>query len=291
MIDGSTGRVRARNSIRWGVMLIGISAILGCTVKKEPASIRPEQATFEAGAIRPDWGSVEKKPCSYVMEMNGSAPAHEGETVWVEGVATMGTGVMADHRYFKIHIQDATGGVYVFADMEAEGQEAGSDGGSFAALTVRPGARVAVKGTIATHKGMVELRPPSGSSLAVIARGEPVPAPHVFASIREVLQSEFEYAGDLVRINGVRLRGPDPSSQWPRRGQEAKGIELVDSRAGTSDEPQAVRLVIRPGSGIPGSDPPSGSFDIVGVLHRRIDETGRWYYVLFPRALSDIVLP
>lgn len=233
----------------------------------------------------PNWGALEKKQCSYVMEMKGATSAHEGETVYVEGVATMGTGVMACHRYFKIHIQNATGGIYVFADMEPAVAEPGYDGSTFANVTIYPGDRVVLKGTIRSRNGMVELRPASGYHVAVLGRGESLPAPHVFASANEIHRSRYEYVGDLVRVKGVRLRGPDTAALWPQYGQEANGIELETE---APHENQGLQMDIKAGSGIPGSNPPRDSFDIIGVLHRQVAETGSVSYVLFPRGLSDI---
>ena len=78
----------------WMIILASISYMLGCSSKEEP----PPPAPLEITDI------------SYLKEMDGDVPAHEGETIYIEGVATMGTGVMVSGDYLKFHIQDATGG-------------------------------------------------------------------------------------------------------------------------------------------------------------------------------------
>lgn len=240
---------------------------------------------LEEGSVvsRPDWSVLERKNCSYVMETGSPTPVHAGETVYVEGVATMGTGIMVSGRYFKTHIQDATGGIYVFADTQATVEDQGYDGSTFANINIYPGDRVAIKGTIGSHDGMVEFYPVSGYFVSVLERGEPVPTPHVFSSVDDVYASGYTYVGDLVRINGLAIQAEDPASVWPAYGQKAN-----DLMAKTAADVQSLELGIYPGSGIPGSTVPAGAFDLVGVLHREEDDQGNVLCTLYPRGLYDI---
>jgi len=224
----------------------------------------------------------EHKDCSYVMEMNGTVPVHQGETVYVEGIATMGTAVMVSGRYFKIHIQDSTGGIYVFADTQATVEDQGYDGSTFSNVNVYIGDRVGITGTIGSFGGMVEFYPLSGTYVDVLERGVAVPAPMIFNSVDDIYESGYEYVGDLVRINGVELQG-DPAALWPGYKQTAKELELM-----TEGDTNTLTINIYPGSGIPGSTPPSGPFDLVGCLHREEDKGGNVTYTLYPRALFDL---
>ena len=251
--------------------------------EQKPACFYPDNLEKGSVVSRPDWTLLDKTDCSYVMETNSPAPVHEGETVYVEGIATMGTDVMVSGRYFKFHIQDATGGIYIFADTQATVEDQGYDGSTFASINIYPGDRVAIKGTIGSHGGMVEFYPPSGYFISVLDRGETLPQPHVFASVDDVYESGYAYVGDLVRINGLAIQAEEPASVWPLYGQKSS-----DLFAKTAGDVQALEVAIYPGSGIPGSTVPAGSFDLVGVLHREEPDEGAASCTLYPRALYDM---
>jgi hypothetical protein len=249
----------------WTVVVVALSLVLACSSKDEPPPPTP----------------VEITDISYLKEMDGDVPAHEGETITIEGVATIGTGVMVSGRYVKFHVQDATGGAYVFADTQAQAmvamQQAG--GSSFEDIEIYEGDLVRIRGEISTHEGMIEFHPPSGSAISVLGTGQDLPAPHVFSSVDEIYDDPepYKYVGDLVRVNGVEIQG-DPSEIWPPYGENEKGIPLR-----TAGDTNTLYTDIYPGSGIPGSNYPEGPFDIVGVLHR-----GEATYTIYPRALYDI---
>jgi uncharacterized protein YdeI (BOF family) len=229
---------------------------------------------------RPDWSVLERTDCSYVMEMGSPVPAHEGETVHVEGIATMGTDVMVSGQFVKFHIQDDTGGIYVFADKDATVELDGYDGSLFNDLNIYPGDRVAIKGIIGSHNGMVEFHPVSGYHVPVLERGVQMPAPVAFNSVDDIYDSAYTYVGDLVRVNRVEL---DPASVWPPYAERAKELEVK-----AAGDTETLYTTIYPGSGIPGSTPPEGSFDLVGCLHRQEDQQGVASYTLYPRELSDL---
>jgi len=257
-------------------------------------------SNMEGGAIVsiPTPGLVaQAKDLSYVTEMTpglrdpGKAgvqaaplPAHLGETVYVEGVATIGSDVMVSGRYLKFHIQDDTAGIYVFADTLATVATAGYDGASFAEIDIYEGDLVFLHGTIGEHNGMVEFYPVSGYELAVPAAGRPVPAPHVFASVDEVYGSGYRQVGELVRVNAVALQGDQALNPWPEVLGTYKDLELQ----GGADQ-ETLYMDIYKGSGIPGSTPPpQAGFDIVGVLHREVDALDQAAYTLYPRGLYDL---
>jgi hypothetical protein len=159
-------------------------------------------------------------------------------------------------------------------------QQAGGE--SFLGIEIYPGDQVRIRGEIGSHDGMIEFYPLSGDSISIRGSGRALPAPHAFSGVDAVYATDYQYVGDLVRINGVRIQG-DASEVWPEYGQKGKGIELK----GAGDA-NTLYVDLYPGSGIPGSNYPEGDFDIVGVLHREVDEGGSPSYKLYPRALYDI---
>jgi hypothetical protein len=264
---GSVRRSMSVGLMGWMSVVLSLAFMIGCSSKDDPAPPTP----------------VEITDISYMKEMDGNVPANEGETMYIEGVATMGTGVMVSGRYLKFHIEDDTGGAYVFVDTEAQAavaaQQAG--GSSFLGIEIYEGDRVRIRGEIGSHDGMIEFYPRSGGSISVRDSGQSEPAPHVFPSVDAIYASEYEYVGNLVRVNGVEIQG-NASEAWPEYGQKGKDIELK-----TAGDTNPLYADIYPGSGIPGSNYPEGSFDIVGVLHREVIE-GEVSYTLYPRALYDI---
>ena len=247
----------------WLVILVCLAITVGCSSKDEPPPPTP----------------VEITDIPYLKEMDGNIPAHEGETICVEGVATVGTGVMVSGRYVKFHIQDDTGGAYVFADTQAQAAVAmqQADGSSFEGIEIYEGDLVRIRGEIGSHDGMIEFHPLSGGDISVRGSGQPQPEPHLFTSVDTIYASAYEYVGDLVRVNGVEIQG-DASDLWPKYLEKEKGIELK-----TTGDTNTLYLDLYEGSGIPGSNYPEGAFDIVGVLHR-----GETSYTIYPRALYDI---
>jgi hypothetical protein len=223
--------------------------------------------------------SALKKELSYVMEMDGDVPVHLGETVYVEGTATVGTDVIVSGRYLKFHIQDDTAGIYIFADTQATEAVDGYDGSTFLGVNLFEGNRVFLQGTIGEHDGMVEFHPVSGYVISVTGYGLPLPAPQGFDSVDDLFGSGTTYVGSLVRVNQVQLIAGD----WPPYGQKVKGLELQ----GPGDV-NVLYSDIYQGSGIPGSlPPPEDGFDMVGLLHRQVAD-GVTSYLLYPRGLYDL---
>ncbi len=247
------------------------------------ALLLPGWACSDKTKYHPPAEPEEITPLSYLREMDGDEPAHAGETVTVQGVATMGTGVMVSGRYLKFHIQDETGGAYVFADTEATPETRGYDGSTFVGIEIYPGDLVRIRGTIGSHSGMIEFYPLSGNDIQVLGHGEIVPAPHVFSGVDALYATGVDYVGALVRVNDLALQGEDPASAWPAYGQKAKEIAMK----GAGDL-HTLYMDIYPGSGIPGSTAPAGRFDLVGVLHRKTGDGGEATYTVYPRALYDI---
>jgi hypothetical protein len=243
---------------------ISFAFMLGCSSKEEP----PPPAPVEIADI------------SYLKEMDGDIPAHEGETIYIEGVATMGTGVMVSGDYLKFHIQDGTGGAYVWADIQPQAAVAAlqAGGSSFEGIEIYEGDLVRIRGEISSYEGMTEFHPLSGGSISVRGSGGAQPEPHVFSSVDEIYETDYEYVGDLVRVNGVEIQG-DASEVWPKYREVSK--EKIELK--TEEDANSLYMDLYPGSGTPGSNYPQGTFDIVGVLHR-----GETSYTIYPRALYDI---
>ncbi len=263
-------RIAKSGRIGWALVILGITLMPGCSSKDDPVPPVPAQVT----------------DISYLKEMDGNTPAHEGEIVTIEGVATMGTGVMVSGRYMKFHIQqiqDGTGGAYVFADTQAQAAAAHQfQAAAFEDVEIYEGDRVRIRGEIGSHEGMIEFYPLSEGNLSVLSSGEVLPAPHVFSSVDDIYGTLYEHVGDLVRVNNVEVQG-DPSAVWPQYGQNGRGIELK-----TPGDTNTLYLNMYPGSGIPGSNYRDGAFDIVGVLHREVAEGGAASYTIYPRALYDL---
>jgi len=258
---GSLRRFSNAGLMGWMSIILALAFMIGCSSKDDPAPP----------------ASVEITDISYMKEMDGNVPANEGETIYIEGVATMGTGVMVSGRYVKFHIEDGTGGAYVFADTDEPTQ-----GSSFLGIEIYEGDLVRIRGDIGSHDGMIEFYPLSGGNISVRDSGQSQPAAHAFASVDAIYASEYEYVGNLVRINDVEIQG-DPSAVWPAYGQKGKGIELK-----TAGDANTLYADIYPGSGIPGSNYLEGSFDIVGLLHREVADGGEVSYTIYPRALYDL---
>ena len=110
---GSERRSSNVGLMGWMSVVLSLAFMIGCSSKDDPSPPAP----------------VEITDISYLQEMDGNVPANEGEIIYIEGVATMGTGVMVSGRYLKFHIQDATGGAYVFADTEAQAAVAAQQAG------------------------------------------------------------------------------------------------------------------------------------------------------------------
>jgi len=268
---GNVRRFVSVGLMGWMSVVLSLAFVIGCSSKDDPVLPTP----------------VEITDISYMKEMDGNVPANEGDTITIEGVATMGTGVMVSGRYLKFHIQDATGGAYVFADTQAQAALAAQQvtASSFEGIEIYEGDLVRIKGEIGSHNGMIEFYPLSERNLSVRDAGEPAPAPHVFSSVDDIYASLYAYVGDLVRVNGVEIQG-DPSEAWPPFGERASGDTAVELK--TSGDTNTLYADIYAGSGIPGSNYPEGSFDIVGVLHRDVAEGGEASYTIYPRALYDI---
>ncbi len=260
-----------RRSREWILPLLALAlAPLGCA--DEDVAARPDVGDGDATG-----GSTPLVETAYVQAWQGEAPVHDGETVTVEGVATVESGAIVSGRYLKFHVQDDSGGVAVFADSEATVDVDGYDGTGFAAVFVRLGDQVRVTGVIAAHDGQVELRPQSAADVEILAHGAPLPEPRAFASIAELYAAGREVVGQLVRVANVRLADP---GAWPGDpAAKAKDVRLVDA----NDDTQAVTADIYPASGIPGSVAPAGPFELVGLC-RIAGET----LAVFPRSASDI---
>ena len=263
---GSKRRFSSVGLMGWMSVVLALAFMVGCSSKDDPA---PPAA-------------VEITDISYMKDMDGNVPANEGEIIYIEGVATMGTGVMVSGRYLKFHIEDATGGAYVFADTEAQAAAQQAGGSSFLGIEIYEGDLVRIQGEIGSHEGMIEFYPLSGGNISVRDSGQSQPAAHVFASVDAIYASQYEYVGDLVRVNNVEIQG-DASEAWPEYGQKGKDIELK-----ATGDTNTLYADIYPGSGVPGSNYPEGTFDIVGVLHREVAQGGEASYTIFPRALYDI---
>lgn len=228
-------------------------------------------------------GDVLAPPTATVAELNAwgdGVPVRAGERLTIEGVATVTSGVIVSgSRYLKLHVQDDTGGVAVFADTQATVVDDGYDGSVLGDVFVRRGDLVRVTGVVGAHEGLVELRPQLAGDVEVLGHGEPLPAPLVFANLDALYAAGREPIGSLVRLDNLRLAG---AATWPELGRNEKGVRFVAADAAGDDGP-AVLADIYTASGIPGSVAPVGPFGLVGLLRVSGDTLQ-----VFPRSIADV---
>ena len=212
---------------------------------------------------------------SYANEWSDAdAPAHAGELITVEGVATVTSGVIVSGRFLKFHVQDETGGVAVFADTQATVESDGYDGSVFAEIFVRRGDAVQVTGTVDAHEGLVELRPTAAGAVAVLSHGNAVPAARVFDDTAALYAVAREAIGALVCVKDVTLAA---DAAWPADpGEKQKGVRFV---AGEKE----ILADVYPASGIPGSLAPEGAIELCGVCRVSGDTLQ-----VFPRSRADV---
>ncbi len=187
-----------------------------------------------------------------IAEARAAAP---GSIAAIEGVVTVGSG---SFNARSIYVQDATGGINVFAVDTS---------------VVRPrvGDRVRVIGTVGANAQDIQLSAPTGSNVTVTILGTgPVPTPRVVTGAQI---NAFQFQGELGTINRVRVVsiGGGTSTSFSVVVADGTGTEFV--------------LRINGGTLITRADFVVGSFyDITGVLNR-FNTTAQ----LAPRSIADVV--
>ncbi|MCK4413904.1 MAG: hypothetical protein KAY32_10185 [Candidatus Eisenbacteria sp.] len=193
-----------------------------------------------------------------------AAPYTVGTPVTVAGVATTAVGTFT-WDYTDIYVQDATGGVMIY--------QAGTPPYEF-----QIGDSVTIVGTIAHYRGMTEV---AMSTYTVHESGVAPPAPLVVTcdDVENAFLPDYSEPneGRLVRLNGVTWTGTWPSFSG--------GVILHDG-TGTCV------LYIDGTTGIQEMTPPTGPFDVIGVIKQYAGYSPPYTtdYELLPRSPDDFIL-
>ncbi len=197
-----------------------------------------------------------------------AAPYTIGTPVTISGIVTAPDTVFNKFST-AIHVQDETGGVYVF-----------QSGGVFQ-WNFDLGDTVTITGSIAQFLGITEVT--SLSTVTIHERGRPVPSPLTLtcaqvnatfdpATFREVNESR------LIRIDNVSI----VAGSWPVTPGGNAALTISDGTGTTT-------LLINQNSELNGSPAPPTVFSVIGVLQQE-DSTSPYTsgYRILPRYLADI---
>jgi len=215
--------------------------------------------TSPAGAV----DIIELHQNNYQGVPAGSYPV--GTPVTISGVVTVGVGTFTS-EYTDVYVQDATAGIMIY--------RYGTPPYAF-----ELGDSVTIDGEIDHYRGMTEV---VMDTYTVHGSGYEVPEPlvvtcddveHVFDPVTYMEPNE----GRLVRVNNVTWTGAWPSFSG--------GITLHDD-SGTCT------LYIDGTTGVQNMTPPTGPFDVIGVIKQYDDFTPPYTtnYELLPRSQDDFTL-
>jgi len=228
-------------------------------------------------------GAFELKSLEYLNEWDGDNPKHLGETIWVEGIVTVGTQVIVDGSYLKTFIQQGGYGAKIFADMNATQDNQGYDGQKMKDILTFEGDSLLVKGRVTVHEGIIEFVPESGYHVIKLSINNPVPSP-VALTIDDLINANKRYLSVLVRLDDLEMVDVDPdnpATDWPNYGKKSKEITIRH----TSGSPK-INLRIYERTGIPGSTKPDTGFNLVGVPF--VEVTKGALYGIYPRKIEDV---
>lgn len=192
-----------------------------------------------------------------------AAPYTIGTPVTISGVVTVGVGTFTD-TYTDVWVEDATGGIMLYDPAVLYDFQIGDS--------------VTIGGTIQQYRGMTEI---DIDTWTVHASGCEVPEP----GIRQCDDVENAFLPDysepdegrLVRLNNVSWTGAWPSFSG--------GVTL-------HDESGTCTMYIDGTTGIQGITPPSGPFDVIGVVKQYAGYSPPYTsgYELMPRRPEDIII-
>jgi hypothetical protein len=176
-------------------------------------------------------------------------PVLRFEVVTVEGVVTVGTGVLADNT--DIYVQDATGGVNVYQSLAASPVVAQGD-------SVRVTGMVDVlSGTGRRTSIRVETSLAPEARMEILSSGNPLPDPVVVAPRDLARESGEQYEGIYAVTKRVSLEFP---LEWPSDECDEDEATLIAGADSTC------RLWFDADTDICGSPPPFETFDVYGVV-------------------------
>ncbi len=189
-------------------------------------------------------------------------PVLYGEAVVIEGIVTVGTGTFSSIDN-DIFVQDVTGGVHVL------------DRNSMTPV-VSVGDRVNISGIVDQSTGLTKLSSPL-ITLEAAGIGEPEP---VLVQTADIDSAGEALEGLFVKVEACSITG----GTWPGEGWE--GTLTIDDGNGECT------LLIDPDTNIDGSEEPTGTVEIVGVV-TQYDLSSPYHssYRLVPRSRDDISAP
>lgn len=197
-----------------------------------------------------------------------AAPYTIGTPVTITGIVTVADSVF--NRFSTaIHVQDGTGGIYVF-----------QSGGVFQ-WNVNLGDSVTVAGAIAHFLGMTEVT--NLTTLSIHERERPVPVPAALtcaqvAATFDPATFREDHEGRLIRIDNVTIT----AGNWPVNPGGNATLTINDGTGSTT-------LLINQNSELNGSPAPPTVFSVIGVLQQE-DSSSPYTsgYRIVPRYRIDI---
>lgn len=201
-----------------------------------------------------------------VKEINASGvPVKLGQIVDVSGIVTVANGTFSD-RDLDIHIQDGTGGLYIYLRNGVY-------------IDAGPGDSVVVTGLVdqegrTPRRNHTKLSLLSGDGIQVIgAASAPAPMLVTAADLAETAEPPLEqYEGRLVRVEGLSINPED----WPTAPGGDKWITAADATG-------SLQIRLDKDTDIPGSELPSDPFIIIGVIIQDSSNPLTGYHV-WPRS-------
>ncbi|OQX56558.1 MAG: hypothetical protein B5M53_00840 [Candidatus Cloacimonas sp. 4484_209] len=198
-----------------------------------------------------------------ILHENNSngVPTLLGDTVTVYGKVTVPTGIFNNYST-NVYIQDSTGGIAIYKNDQS--------------IIFSENDSVEVTGEVSQYNGLTEIQIESAT---IISNGSPaIPLVINTDDVSHCFQSDYTepLEGRLVKLNNVMYTGI-----WPQSG--SAGVLTIDDGSG------ATKLYINKYTEIPGSTPPDGPFDIVGVISQFDNNLPfDYHYEVTPRYLSDL---
>lgn len=192
-----------------------------------------------------------------------ASPYTVGAPVEISGIVTVGFGTFT-YEYIDVWVQDATGGIMLYDPAILHEFQLGDS--------------VTINGAIAQYRGMTEV---DISTWAVHGSGCDLPSPALLTcdDVENAFLPDYSEPneGRLVRLNNVSWTG-----SWP---SFSGGVTLHDV-SGTCV------MYIDGTTGVQEMTPPTGPFDVVGVVKQYAGYTPPYTtdYEIMPRSIDDIIL-
>ncbi|GIV58353.1 MAG: hypothetical protein KatS3mg042_1266 [Rhodothermaceae bacterium] len=225
-----------------------------------------EVATGDNGSVTPLDTSPEAfviVPLAALRDVDADGVAVDlGETVAIEGTATVGSGTF-DGDNLLVYVQDATGGMALFhASLNPP---------------IVAGNVYVVKGSVTQFNGLTEIEP--GTEADVIDLGPGAPVVPDTLTLAALLAAPETYEGSLLTIQNVSL----VEGTWPAEGSSAN-LTITDDGGTTT-----LTLRIDSDTNLDGSPEPSFPLNLTGVLGQFDNASPLTEgYQILPRSTDDL---